>query len=222
MSQNLNTVSKACVVRILLFPNGADIQGITFFLAPRPNALPFSSVFILFAVIKCFKQCHQTAAKGLDLHKVISSSSISFFSLSQKWLQFILLDAFSGVLNATWQVTDALRGRAVLGLLSHWNEWSSEKTIKFQACTLSQKGNFQKSRLRILGASFVLSWECSLGGSRTWGQSTDFWTSGETTWEQIQLHPFLIVILRKVLKLLNGLSKEGIGIKIPSYLATQL
>lgn len=40
---------------------------------------------------------------------------------------------------------------------------------------------------------------------------------GETTWEQVQLCPFLIVILRKVLKLLNRLSMEGIGIKIPSY-----
>lgn len=34
---------------------------------------------------------------------------------------------------------------------------------------------------------------------------------------KVQLRPFLIVILRKVLKLLNRLSKEGIGIKIPSY-----
>lgn len=40
---------------------------------------------------------------------------------------------------------------------------------------------------------------------------------GETTWEQVQLSPLLIVILRKVLKPLNQLSMEGIGIKIPSY-----
>lgn len=114
----------------------------------------------------------------------VSASSVCHKSDSSSFCWI----AFSGVLNATWQVTDALRGWAVLGPLSHLNEWPSENTIKFQACTLSQEGNFQKLRLRILGASFVLSWECFLGDSRIRGQSTDFWTS---EWDNLRAGPTL-------------------------------
>lgn len=82
----------------------------------------------------------------LKLHKSICHKRASVHSL----------DASSGTLNATWQVTNVFRGREVLGLWSCWNEWPPwGDLIKSPASTLSQEWSFQ-----------VLGWEHSLGGSR--------------------------------------------------------
>lgn len=151
-------------------------------------------------MINCLKnamdlEIHQTTPKGcLEMYKVFSSFSSSFLYLSQKCLPFILLDAFSGVLNATRQVTNVLRGRELLGLWSCWNEWLPQGDIRFPVeSTRSQKGSFQKQAKNLKG-KFCTCWKCSPGG-----------TSGQMTQQPIPLHSFLTVTLRKVLKLLAPL-----------------
>lgn len=132
-------------------------------------------MFILFAVIKCLEnamdlEIHQTApGGGLQIYKVFSRSSFSSLSLFvTKGPPFISLDASSGILNATWQVTNVFRGREALGLWSCWNEWPPwGDFIKSPASSLSQDWSFRELRLKVLRASFVLGWERFLGGSWT-------------------------------------------------------
>lgn len=143
---------------------------------PQAWCYPFKlTMFILFAVIKCLEnamdlESHQTAPEGgVQIDKVFSGSSSSFLRLFvTNGPPFILLDASSGVLKATWPVTNVFRGREALGLWSCRNEWPPQGDfIKSPASTLSQEGSFRGLRLKILRASFVLGWEHCLGGHRT-------------------------------------------------------